>query len=63
MPGALAVRFGTDSAMTPIRHNSISELLSCVKIDVFQHHIAVKRERIHQSSRHVGDVNKPDRGV
>jgi hypothetical protein len=53
MPGALAVRFGTDSAITPIRHNSISELLSRVKIHVFQHHIAVKRQRIRQRSRQV----------
>ena len=36
-----------------IRHNSVSELLSRVKIHVFQHHIAVKRQRIHQRSRQV----------
>src|SRR4026208_2472322 len=43
---ALSISFYADSA------------LPCINIDVFQHHLAVERQHIHQRARHVCDVNK-----
>src|SRR5436853_7735538 len=30
---------------------------SFIKVDVFEYHVAVKRERVHQGARHIADVN------
>ena len=37
--------------------------LSCIDAYIFQHHISIERQRIHQRARHVGDVNKTLRVV